>query len=414
MYRPTAASSSRQGQGWWGDRPAVVARRDVPGQGGQQLGGDRAEQPFDLPPAAGFSGCAVDQLHLEVGAHLGDVGAGEVGAVVAVQHRRHPAHRPGRVGLAPDRLPQRQRGLQRLIGSPRNTVYPATAREWSSRITVNHGRAGRPVSSSTMTSSSVWSACHMSFGCADSRRRTSSNSSRYTSGPWCAIASRPRSKPGDDPSHHRVGRRRPALLGGDPADRPVDLGDPGRRPPQRHPLDQLDHLRWQPPTTPVGPIQAAQAVKAVRLVRRQPPGRGPAWYPGPTGGLRQRDPVVQMRIQHRQPTVQLRHQHTRLRPNQPPTSSRPERPGIPRRAEGEPNTSTKVSHLPRPTTVLGAGNGRARAAKSATDSVDPGRRQACSCRKHNPEQCNSLSQPGTAQRPTGSSGRKGCRGGSAS
>ena len=55
---------------------------------------------------------------------------------------------------------------------------------------------------------------------------------------------------------------------GDPADRPMDLRRLGGRSAQRHPLDQLHHLRWQPSTAPVGPIQAAQAVKAVRLVGR--------------------------------------------------------------------------------------------------------------------------------------------------
>src|SRR5664279_4533850 len=37
------------------------------------------------------------------------------------------------------------------VGASRNTVYPATAREWSSSTTVNHGRAGLARSSSTIT-----------------------------------------------------------------------------------------------------------------------------------------------------------------------------------------------------------------------------------------------------------------------
>ncbi|MET3808154.1 hypothetical protein ABIB25_005183 [Nakamurella sp. UYEF19] len=55
----------------------------------------------------------MDELDLEVGADLGDVVAGEVGSMVAVQGGGKPAHRPRRVCFAPDRLPQRQRGLQR-------------------------------------------------------------------------------------------------------------------------------------------------------------------------------------------------------------------------------------------------------------------------------------------------------------
>jgi hypothetical protein len=79
------------------------------------------------------------------GTHLGDVGAGEVGAMVAVQDRRQATHRPG-----PD---------PSCVRSPAATPTPSaastgrrgtrctkgSAREWSSRITVNHGRVGRPV-----------------------------------------------------------------------------------------------------------------------------------------------------------------------------------------------------------------------------------------------------------------------------
>jgi len=61
------------------------------------------------------------------------------------------------------------------VGSPRNTVYPATARDLSSRITVNQDLAGRSDWFSTMMSSSVWSACHRSLAFADSRRRTKSS-----------------------------------------------------------------------------------------------------------------------------------------------------------------------------------------------------------------------------------------------
>ena len=126
----------------------------------------------------------------------------------------------------------------------------------------------------------------------------------------------------------------------------------------------------RPTTTPVHPIHPAQTGKPVRLVRSQQPGRGPAWYPGPAGSLRQRDPVVMMRTQHGQPTIQRRHQHTCLRPNQPPTSSRSAVNGAPgpgcgrsfgtvignSRSSGVATTAgtqaTKVSHIPRPTTVL--------------------------------------------------------------
>ena len=87
----------------------------------------------------------------------------------------------------------------------------------------------------------------------------------------------------------RVRRRRPALLGSDHVHRPVDLGDPGRRPPQRQPLDQLDHL-----------LAATGAPPRSARPERRKPGNPSAWYaashlvavrrrnPGPAGGLRQR------------------------------------------------------------------------------------------------------------------------------
>ncbi|MEU8359763.1 hypothetical protein AB0C27_27465 [Nonomuraea sp. NPDC048882] len=55
-------------------------------------------------------------------------------------------------------------------GASRLTAYPAIAREWSSSITVSHGRAGLLLSSITQMSSSVWSACQISLGLAASRR----------------------------------------------------------------------------------------------------------------------------------------------------------------------------------------------------------------------------------------------------
>ncbi len=93
-----------EGEGRSGDRAPVGAVRDVPGQCGQQLAGDGAEQPLDLAPALRDAGGGVHELDVGVCADLGDVGAGEVGAVVAVEDVGQPADRPRWVGLAPDRL----------------------------------------------------------------------------------------------------------------------------------------------------------------------------------------------------------------------------------------------------------------------------------------------------------------------
>jgi len=74
---------------------------------------------------------------------------------------------PLRVGLAPDRLPQGQRRLHRGWVPQRHRIagdHPGI----SSRITVNHGRTAVPDASTTITSSSVWSACLIALACNDS------------------------------------------------------------------------------------------------------------------------------------------------------------------------------------------------------------------------------------------------------
>jgi hypothetical protein len=148
---------------------AVGSVRDVAGQGGEEFGGEGAEEALDLAAALRHAGGGVHQPDPGVGAHLLEMGGGEVGAVVAVEHVRQPAHRPPRVGLAPDAC-RSANEVCSVDGSPRNTVYPATARLRSSRIVVSHGRTGVPAASRIIRSSSVWSACHTSFGRASSRR----------------------------------------------------------------------------------------------------------------------------------------------------------------------------------------------------------------------------------------------------
>jgi hypothetical protein len=71
-------------------------------------------------------------------------------------------------------------------GALRLTAYPATAREWSSSISVSQGRPGWPDGVTTHRSSRVWSACQISFGLAASRRYTRSNTSLYRLEPSCA------------------------------------------------------------------------------------------------------------------------------------------------------------------------------------------------------------------------------------
>jgi hypothetical protein len=117
-----------QRQRWWGNGFARIARRDVPGQGGQELGGDCAEYPFDFPLPRGFPGvlwisctftsaqtCArwslVKSLPWSLYNAAGNPHTGQPGSVF-----RQIACRNANA-------------VCNAVGSPRNTVYPATARE---------------------------------------------------------------------------------------------------------------------------------------------------------------------------------------------------------------------------------------------------------------------------------------------
>jgi hypothetical protein len=79
----------------------------------KQLAGQRAEEPLDLAASLRPSAGAVDQPDVQVDAHLLDVLADEVAAVIAIEDVRQAVHRPSSVGLAADRLSQRQRRVHR-------------------------------------------------------------------------------------------------------------------------------------------------------------------------------------------------------------------------------------------------------------------------------------------------------------
>ena len=79
----------------------------------QELGVDGAEEPLDLPAALRASDGGVDQPDVQIYGGGGELVADEVAAVVDVEHVGDAAHRPGEVGLVPDRLPQRQGRVHR-------------------------------------------------------------------------------------------------------------------------------------------------------------------------------------------------------------------------------------------------------------------------------------------------------------
>jgi len=116
-----------------------VAVDELPGQLGQQLGGDAAEEPLDLAAALRPGDGGVHQLDVQVGGDRCEVVAGEVAAVVGVQHVGQAVHRPVGVGLAPDGLAQRQRQVQR-----RGSAQEQGVAGDGPRAVVEHDRQPRP------------------------------------------------------------------------------------------------------------------------------------------------------------------------------------------------------------------------------------------------------------------------------
>ena len=99
----------------FGERQPGRARRsavdEMTGQLGQQLCVQRAEQTLDLAAALWASDAGENQLETQVRRDVLEVGACEVAAVVDMKDVRQATKGPVGVRLAPDCLPQPQRGL---------------------------------------------------------------------------------------------------------------------------------------------------------------------------------------------------------------------------------------------------------------------------------------------------------------
>lgn len=159
-----------------GDQFPLLPGGMYPGRVGSSSVVRVPKKRFDLAPV-GLTGRAVDQPHSQVSADLSNVCAGEIRAVVAVQHGRKPAHRPLRVGLAPYRLPLRQRSLRRRRRTQEHRVTSQHA-----GVVIQHPRSTTPGRLAAFVQHPYvklsGSACQMSFAAADSPRSTSSKPSR--------------------------------------------------------------------------------------------------------------------------------------------------------------------------------------------------------------------------------------------
>ncbi len=115
-----------------------VAGAQVTGEEREQLGGDGAEEPLDLPAALGTADSGVNDPDPQLRGGVLEVAAGVVGAVVDVEDVGDPAHRPAGIGLPPDRLPERQCGVHRRRGAGEDGV-PA---DRAGVVVHDHGQPG--------------------------------------------------------------------------------------------------------------------------------------------------------------------------------------------------------------------------------------------------------------------------------
>src|SRR5438094_10084847 len=72
---------------------------------------DRLEDAFNFAAPARLAGDREHQKHVQVSGYLLEMMRGEVAAMVGIERFGDATHRPVRVTLAPDRLPQGERRL---------------------------------------------------------------------------------------------------------------------------------------------------------------------------------------------------------------------------------------------------------------------------------------------------------------
>ena len=288
----------------WRARRARAGRRQVAGQPGQQLGRDRAEEALDLAAALRHAGGGVDQLDAQVRGDLLEVVAREVRAVVAVEDLGQPADRPGRVGLAPDRLAQRQRGLQRRGRAEVDGVAGDRAAE-----VIEDRRQPRP-----RRAARVVEDHHVELGVVGLPDRVGCRGlAAKDQLEAVAVARRPvvreRHEPGierdDDRAHRPVAGWRPATLTGHADRLAVDVRRRAARAPQRQPLDERHELRRLAADVAVTPRHPRQTRQPGGSVTRQPMAGRARRDPGRCCRVRQRDAVLEVRAQHLKAPLRL-------------------------------------------------------------------------------------------------------------
>jgi hypothetical protein len=206
-------------------------------------------------------------------------------------------HRPSRVGLAPDRLPQRQRQVQRGRGAEEHGVASDRA-----GAVVEHDGQPRPRRRAGLVEDE-----QVEFGVVglpDLVRplglapvdQLVAVPQRHR--PVVRQRQQLRVQGGHDRVDGAVGRDRPAVLEGRAARPAGDARDPGSGTLQRQALHQPHQLLGQPAATAVRTVSPGQARQAGRPVSGQPPLRRAQRHPAVAGRHRQGHVVLHDRAQH--------------------------------------------------------------------------------------------------------------------
>ena len=154
-------------------RGCRLAAGKVSRQLGQQLGVEGAEQALDLASALRPADGGVDDPEAQAGRHLVEVLAGEIAAVIDVEHVRNAADGPGRIGFAPDRVAQGKAGVQHAGRAEEHHVSGDRAR----MVVDDGGQPGAGGLAALVEDEDVeqvWSACQIALGASARWRWTSS------------------------------------------------------------------------------------------------------------------------------------------------------------------------------------------------------------------------------------------------
>jgi len=167
--------------------------------------------------------------------------AGEVRAVVGVEHVGEPAHRPRRPVLAPDRLAQRERGLQRRRRPEEHDV----ACDSAAVVILDHRqprtRRALLVVEDEQVKLGVVGLPDL-VGALGLAAVDKLEALAVAHRPVVREHEQPRVKRAHDRVDRGVARRRPLMRARDGRRLTMDIRDRRRGPAQREPFDQLDEL----------------------------------------------------------------------------------------------------------------------------------------------------------------------------